>query len=101
MRMPAPDGLERIDEMGVDRDELGFRMLATHVRADHMPLLLARINQDQVLPGFDIVTELLEVSVLGRDAGEAAFPRAEHRDHRDDQYEHDLGNPRAERLEEQ
>src|SRR5262245_53155460 len=59
-------------------------MLLAHHPPDVRAVLLARVDEDQVLAGFDVVVELLELLVLARDAGQAAFPGAEHRDDRDE-----------------
>ena len=70
--MPPPHRLERVDEMRVDRDELGLRMLFAHQIADRRAVLLPRVDQDQEFSRFDVAVEFLEVVVFAGDAGQLA-----------------------------
>jgi len=76
---PPPYGRERIDEVAVDAGELGLRVAAAHHVPDRGFLIPARIDEDQVLAGLDVVVEAFEFLVLLLDADQAAFPGAEQR----------------------
>src|SRR5688572_28227253 len=65
--------------MAVDAGELGLGMPAAHHVPDRGLLVAAGVYQDEVLAGFDVVVEALELLVLLLDADQPAFPGAEQR----------------------
>src|SRR3954470_15033988 len=67
------DLAERIDEMGIESDQLGLRMTLLHYLRARVFLLLAHVHEHQVLAAFDIVVEARQLLVFRAYARQTAF----------------------------